>query len=96
MSDQSSAADLPAALLAKRLTYLAGALTTDPAFSTVVLNRLMYLVTRYEDPFDQEKFHALVAGYRSKELDTVILRAVADALEASETEQVNPRSEGGA
>jgi len=89
MSDQPSAPDLlPAMLLEQRLTYLARDLATDPTFSTVVLNRLMYLVTRYEDPFDQEKFHALVSGYRSKVLDVVILRAVADALEASERERV--------
>ena len=94
MSDQPSAPDLPVTLVVTRLTYLAGDLATDPTFSTVVLNRLMYLVTGYDDPFHQEHFHALVSGYRSKELDVVILRAVADALEASEAERVNPRSEG--
>ena len=96
MSDQSAANAFPITLLVKRLTYLAGDLATDPAFGTAVLNRLMYLVTRYEDPFDQEKFDALVSGYRSKELDTVILRAVADALEASERERAGLASGKGA
>ena len=89
MSDQPSVPDHPETLLVKRLTYLAGALETDPAFRTVVLNRVMYLVTRYEDAFDQGQFDALVSQYRSTELDVTILRAVADAIEAIE------KSEGG-
>ena len=88
MSDQPSAPDLPAKLLVRRLTYLASMLATDPAFTTVVLNRLMYLVTRYEEPFDQGQFDALVSQYRSTDLDIAILRAVADAIEASERERV--------
>jgi hypothetical protein len=95
LSDQPSAPDFPEVLLVNRLTYLARALTTDPAFSKVVLNRLMYLVTGYEDDFDQEKFEALVSQYRSTELDISILRAVADAIEALEHERLGGRSEGG-
>ena len=96
MSDQPSAPDLPEILLVNRLTYLARALTTDPAFSTVVLNRLMFLVTQYEDAFDQAKFEALVSQYRSTELDIAILRAVADAIETLDQEQLSARSKGGA
>ena len=95
MTDQPSP-DFPEVLLVNRLTYLARALTTEPAFSKAVLNRLMYLVTRNEDDFDQEKFEALVSEYRSTELDIAILRAVADALEALEHERQGGRSEGGA
>ena len=95
MSDQPSSPDLPEVLLVNRLTYLARALTTDPAFSTVVLNRLMYLVTQYEDAFDQEKFEALVSQYRSTELDMAIRRAVADAIESLD-EQLSARSKGDA
>ena len=53
MRDQPSDSYLPETLIVNRLTYLAGTLATDPAFRTVVLNRLMYLVTRYADAFDQ-------------------------------------------
>ena len=88
MRDQPFDADLPETLLVKRLTYLAGALETDPAFRSLVLNRLMYLVTRYADAFDQDQFDALVSQYRSTELDIAILRAVADAIEASDRERV--------
>jgi hypothetical protein len=94
LSDQPSAPDLPEVLLVNRLTYLARALTTDPVFSTVVLNRLMYLVTQYEDAFDQAKFEALVSQYRSTELDIAILRAVADAIEMLDHEQLSARSKG--
>jgi hypothetical protein len=96
VSDQPPVPVLPVVLVAKRLTYLAGALATDPAFSKAVLNRLMYLVTRYEDAFDLEQFEALVSQYRSTELDITILRAVADAIEAIDREPLDARSEGGA
>ena len=52
MSDQPSAPDPPAVLLVKRLTDLADALGSDAAFRTVVLDRLMFLDTGYEDPFN--------------------------------------------
>ncbi len=96
MNDQPSAPDLPATMLVKRLTDLAGTLAADPAFRRVVLNRLMYLVTRYEDGFDQQQFEALVSQYRSEELDVAILRAVADAIEAIENRPLDTRSGGGA
>ena len=64
-----------AMLLVRRLTSLASTLATDPALSTVALDRLMYLVTRYEHGFDQTQFDALVSQYRPEELDVVILRA---------------------
>jgi hypothetical protein len=95
VSDQPSTPDLPEVLLVNRFTYLARALTSDPAFRTVVLNRLMYLVTQYEDAFDQEKFEALVSEYRSTELDIAILRAVADAIEGLDHEQLSAPSRGG-
>jgi hypothetical protein len=83
-------------LLVRRLTSLASTLATDPALSTVALDRLMYLVTRYEDGFDQTQFDALVSQYRPEELDVVILRAVADAIETTENKPLDTRPPGGA
>jgi hypothetical protein len=56
----------------------------------------MYLVTRYEDGFDQTQFDALVSQYRPEELDVVILRAVADAIETKENKPLDTRPPGGA
>jgi len=83
-------------LLVRRLTSLASTLATDPALSTLALDRLMYLVTRYEDGFDQTQFDALVSQYRPEELDVVILRAVADAIETIDNKPLDTRPPGGA